>query len=385
MGGRLAPTGERIALRPFLAGRRTPGRCPGVVFTESGTAALAVAVGIACRLRSIDGQPTVLIPAYGCPDLISAAAFNGCQVKLVDLRPDSFRMSVANARDQADPQTVALIGAHLLGLREDVEALHALCRELGITFIEDAAQSPPALLVGDPGWMVVHSFGRGKPVSLLGGGALCLPPALHHRLPALEEPGFSSGVTALGKAAAYDLLRWPPAFGLAARLVEVGATRFQPLARIRRMDDVRRRALARNVQIQGQSLGTNTRAFCSYFDLCRHSRGRLRPLLGERDRTPRFPLLCATPALRNRLIDTLEQAGLGASSMYQVPLTRVSGVPAEALHPDSRKRHPRAEDFAARLLTLPVHSRVKARHVSQIVAIAERIVADHDHCPSSGE
>ncbi|RKZ65668.1 MAG: hypothetical protein DRQ44_07780, partial [Gammaproteobacteria bacterium] len=60
-------------------------------FYASGTAALAAAlVAVLAKSQKSfkSGQAEILLPAYGCPDLISAAVFAGVKPVLVDLEAD---------------------------------------------------------------------------------------------------------------------------------------------------------------------------------------------------------------------------------------------------------------------------------------------------------
>src|SRR6185437_3404662 len=76
----------------------------------------------------------------------------------------------------------------------------------------------------------------------------------------------------------------------------------------------------------------------------------------------RMPLLAATPRIRERILDRLRAAGLGASAMYQVPLNRIADVPEGVRH---QGPFPGAEALAARIFTLPTHDGVTPSVVDQ--------------------
>ena len=63
------------------------------VFFQSGTAALAAAL-MACKAARRIGQPEVLLPAYACPDLLSAVDFAGLRPVLVDFEENTPWMSI---------------------------------------------------------------------------------------------------------------------------------------------------------------------------------------------------------------------------------------------------------------------------------------------------
>jgi dTDP-4-amino-4,6-dideoxygalactose transaminase len=75
----------------------------------------------------------------------------------------------------------------------------------------------------------------------------------------------------------------------------------------------------------------------------------------------RYPLLLARNENRDALVSRLDRAGLGASVFYGKALAQIPGVPEVATDPT-----PNADDFAARLITLPVHGDVTPSDVEQM-------------------
>ena len=56
-------------------------------FFDSGTSALAASVLVAINVKGAS-DPEVILPAYGCPDLISAVVFAGKRPVLVPIQAD---------------------------------------------------------------------------------------------------------------------------------------------------------------------------------------------------------------------------------------------------------------------------------------------------------
>ena len=65
-------------------------------FFVSGTAALAAACEMAVQDSAID-NPEIIIPAYTCPDVVSAVEKAGAIPVIVDLEINSPQMSLTNA------------------------------------------------------------------------------------------------------------------------------------------------------------------------------------------------------------------------------------------------------------------------------------------------
>ena len=84
-----------------------------VRYYQSGTAALAASIMAAIRRGGVT-NPEVLLPAYGCPDLVSAAVHAGARPVLVDLEADRPWMDLEQVATGITQQTVAVIAAILL-------------------------------------------------------------------------------------------------------------------------------------------------------------------------------------------------------------------------------------------------------------------------------
>ena len=99
----LPPVGNRLCLntindasvQPFLT-------LAASRFYQSGTAALAAAISAAKLLKN-KNYPEVILPAYACPDLVSAAVFAGVKPVLVDLEAE---------RPWLDPVSYTHLRAH---------------------------------------------------------------------------------------------------------------------------------------------------------------------------------------------------------------------------------------------------------------------------------
>ena len=84
--GRIPPVGNPITIKTSNEVPVFPGSLK-TYFLNSGTAALAAGLQIAqqhCKAK----KPEVIIPAYCCPDLLSAILYNEMKPVLVDFIPD---------------------------------------------------------------------------------------------------------------------------------------------------------------------------------------------------------------------------------------------------------------------------------------------------------
>lgn len=341
----------------------------------SGTAALAAAITTAIKFKTVD-KPEVILPAYGCPDLVSAAVFAGAKPVLVDLEVDRPWMDLKQLSAGIGEKTVAIIAVNLFGISERMEKLRQLAEQAGAVLIEDSAQAFPSGSEKDiwQGDLVILSFGRGKPVSLLGGGAVLCREGdnpLQGLLTNISESPVNSSqwFTFRLKAALYNRMISPRLYWLpqAMPFLHLGETCYRPLASIEAMDQVRLSMLPANVKAyrdQSLQVQTNLTAMladldfkiCGITDLPRECK------ITNNRRLLRYPLL-VDPDVRDRLYSELRRFGLGPSLMYPSVLPKISGL--QSILPP-QKEFPAATSFARRLLTLPTHQGVGQADIAKM-------------------
>jgi hypothetical protein len=343
---------------------------------DSGTSALAVAIAAASR-RHGSSNPEAILPAYCCPDVIAACLFASVRPRLVDVPPGQWGYDTGRLRAALNSNTVAVVAVNLLGCGDDAAALLPLARANGSFLIQDSAQYLPGR--GQSGWLgdyVVLSFGRGKPLNLLRGGALAVP----------QEQPLDTGLGHAGSfrqrflagalgtrlaGVAFNTITHPRAYWLTSRLpgLGLGSTTFHPLQSV----------VTPPQSFWGQ-LGAAYSQYCAeewrlpWVDVLPES--MLLSCTGAPappdTRRLRLALLARDRLQRDRIVQALERAGLGASVMYDVALNSIAGVPGEiAACRDIRN----AEGLAGRLFTLPTHSGVTRAMVARAAAIIRDQVA----------
>ena len=302
-------------------------------FYQSGTAALAAAVMASLKRRADIRHPQVILPAYGCPDLVSAVLHAGARPVLVDLAASSTYLDLDHVREAITAQTAAIVAVRFLGIPERMRDLAQICASHKLTLIEDSAQGfpttePATYWQGD---YSVLSFGRGKPVNLLGGGAvLTRDDELRTYLPPAGSPGdsLSAAVRYRLKALAYNRLIHPLAYGLVARVpgLKLGETIYKPLHAILAMPGFVQTCLAANIAAY-RRLPNAARRIHELLQEFDAPRLRDLPAAAGFDFTNpllRYPLLAENKALRDVLYAALEP--YGASLMYKQPLYEIEGI-----------------------------------------------------------
>ena len=343
-------------------------------FFDSGTAALAASLLAAIRIKE-ESEAEVILPAYGCPDLISAVVYAGAKPVLVDLEAERPWMDLEQVSSHITARTVAVIAASLCGIAERMGALRQITEQAGVVLIEDSAQLFPGS-IAEADWqgdMVIISFGRGKPVSLLGGGAVLFrDEGLARLLP--DDPLITSGMgqrlAYRLKALLYNLLISPRSYWMLQwfPFLHLGETRYHPLEGIGALDSVRRHILNANIAHYLEQKPDTQISISAMIDSLADNGIVNLPVacqLPVQQRLLRYPLLLDS-TLRDRVYARLSASGMGVSVMYPAILPTISGLDTLLA---GQGPFPSAEQFAARLLTLPTHAGVRREDIQTMAAI----------------
>lgn len=379
MFSRLPPVGNPVCLRTAKKPVQTllQEHYPGYMaqLTASGTEALATALGCARQAKPDSSHQEVIIPGYGCPDLVSAAVYAGLIPVLVDLEPNSHQMSLKAVRDALTENTTAIVAVNFLGLPERLEMLRAIADDANCLLVEDNAQwfpEPQETLYGD---FVITSFGRGKPVNLLGGGLLLMKESLDFRLPDLHgnDHQLLYGCHYIAKATAYNLLTTPYGYGVLDRLpfTHIGETHYKHLEDIGAISATAAKYLEANIKAHlKRPLDTQQRI---REILQRNSSSLLLDMTASHSqpdkRLLRYPVLAADKDIQRDLLVALTKAGLGVTNMYGARLDRIGPVADFSRVSGSLEN---AGQFSQQLLTLPVHSRVSRSHLHKLEEVLKK-------------
>jgi len=365
---RLPPTGDPISAAERSAARAdldpADSLCSGlrrelgveeIHLFASGRAALRdLLVWLAAR----SGRREVVVPAYCCFSVPAAAVAAGLRVRLVDV---DARGAIDAGRLAALPleNAAALVVANLFGIAEPIEPLRALAQRAGVALIDDAAQTLGAESsegrVGARGDVGLLSFGRGKPLSGLGGGALAWP----RRPQGFPAPGIPAPArrTAQLRALAYGAALRPEIFRWLAALpgLHVGETRFDPSFATGPIDGaslVLCAARFPRIGVLAKARAARAKALAAL--LREHT--RFTPILappGARGVYPRLAVLAPDRATRTAALARLASAGVGASGFYPSALGEIAALRSFL---EGASQQPGAEDLAGRILTLPTHA-----------------------------
>lgn len=364
-GGR-APA-VRSALIEFFGGRQAR-------LYASGTASLSQAIAQSAA-RHPTRSPEVILPAYGCPDLVAACVHASVRPRLVDIAPSGWKYDPDRLNSSISPDTVAVVAVNLLGVGDDAAALRRTCDERHVSLIQDSAQYLPRERCEWPGHYVVLSFGRGKPMNLLYGGALIGDREAGDQ-PSPAAPRFPWGArlrSSRAAALAFNTLTRPLAYGVISKLPGTG------------FGDVVYKPLGDADPLPEHAWPRVDAAFASYCLQASYSRRVWEPVVEEWRQIGIDPLQCPSSststeplrlallapdrASRDELVERFAGRGLGPSRFYGLPLVSLPGIPDMVRQ---QGPFPHARSLADRLFTLPTHQLV----TTESVTCARSIVAE---------
>jgi dTDP-4-amino-4,6-dideoxygalactose transaminase len=354
------------------------GDAPDMVYTSSGSAALLIAL-LACKATS--QRRKVIIPAYTCPSVLAAVERAGLQAVLCDLASGQLHMDEARLADLLGEDTLAVVYVHLFGLDRRPVAIRALTQKTGAWFIEDAAQAlgnrADGKYLGGDGDLAVLSFGRGKPLSALHGGAVRvndpdLAAPVHRAMQenAAPLPAWF-GIYYRLLLAAYAVLFHPRLFALPRALpwFRIGETVYLEKIPVHHMARPGRRVLRELLTAREGIQHTRSSVARQYLaHLAPHSHAfAFIPREDDIATGPlRFPVVFKSARHKAEILRVLTELGLGASGSYPTPLDKQPGVPAYVV---AQGPFLNAKAMAAGVLTLPTHEYVQKRDIEVMTSV----------------
>jgi len=349
------------------------------LLTDSGTSALALALGAAAR----EGGGPVALPAYGCFDVATAAMAADVSVMLYDIEPTTLGPDWASLDLALRQGAGTVVISHLYGIPVDPVQARDLADEAGALLIEDAAQGSggtfEGISLGSFGSLVVLSFGRGKGLTGGSGGALFSCDARGEALVADLRDALNasaSGVADVAKVLAMWAFGRPGVYALPASLpfLHLGETLFREPAEPATMSTAAQAMLGRTLdQVPAEEAVRRHRAEALLGALKVTSAfGSVELPKGGEGGYLRLPAIASS--VETRAAAEGERARrLGIMPGYPRSLSDLAGFRPRVANA-SRPLHG-AQRLVERLVTLPTHGRLRHRDVERLQAWIEALDA----------
>jgi perosamine synthetase len=348
-------------------------------FVSSGRAATYL---ILKTLRaSADPRRThVIVPAYTCYSVPAAVIRAGLRVRILDVDPETFSYDLDGLARTDFSNVLAIVSANLYGIPNDLPALAQLANERGVYLLDDAAQSMGAFVgnraVGTFGDVGIYSFDKGKNITSIQGGVIAtnsdeMAARLAAQMATLPPPSTKYVLSMMAQLLVYAAFLHPRLYWIPGSLpfLGLGTTRYEidyPVTRYpAALGGIAARLFHRLDKIEGRRIAIAQR----YRELLANVPSVRLPRLvnGARPVYARFPLSLDSAQTKQRALDALSQAKLGATGSYPTSTFDVPEI-RESLDIDA-SRAVAARTVAERLLTLPTHPHVNDSHIDQICSI----------------
>jgi dTDP-4-amino-4,6-dideoxygalactose transaminase len=323
-----------------------------VLLTGSGTHALE----LASWLLELQPGDEVIVPSYTFSTTAAAVVMTGATPVFVDIDPTTGSLDLDSTEAALTRRTRAVYVVHYGGVAPDMDRLTAMALNARAEIVEDNAHGLGARwggrLCGSFGTLAAQSFHATKNVQCGEGGALLInDPSLRARAEVLREKGTDRSRFLRGEVDKYSWIDRGSSYLPSELTVAVLAAQLEVF-------DV--------IQVQRHAIwDTYARSLASW---AADNGVRLMSAPEKVDHPAHvFYLLAPDAASRSAMLDHLRAAGVGATFHY-IPLHSSLAGQRFGRTPNPC---PASDDFAARIIRLPLWPGMTDEEVERVIAAVQ--------------
>jgi dTDP-4-amino-4,6-dideoxygalactose transaminase len=302
----------------------------------------------------------------------------------LEVVPETLDLDYQQLEALSSQRLLCIITANLFGVLNDVPRALQIAHAKGAFVVDDAAQALGTMrnrqLAGTTGDVGIYSLGRGKPLPAGEGGVIVtdserIASVLRQELRFLPSPSWMDELELLSKVVCGSLFLAPRLFWIpnSIKFLRLGVTEFDPSFPVSRLSRVSDTLLSQRMgsledlnEVRSRNAERLTLALRDnpYFRIPEAPQGYRPTYL-------RFPLLAKDRPTRDRAVQELRGAGIGATPFYPSAICDIGGVTRHMAVDDFHR--PKAEELSRRLLTLPTHPLVRERDLNCIAEVLRSI------------
>jgi perosamine synthetase len=341
--------------------------CENCILTYSGRTALYALL----KAYGLKRNDEILMPAYMCETVSQLLIDMGFKLNFVDIEKDTYNISINDLNEKVNKSSRAIIAVHMFGNPCDMKGVMEIAKDHNLIVIEDAAQAMSAEYngrkvgaIGDSGFF---SFGRGKPITAIEGGAIVtnddkIAKKTKEIISGFEKQKRKEIIAILFKLLGYSSLR--------NRIV------YQLIHKHARNENLRKDINITNLGFKF----SNTQASIGLIQLSKldeFNRSRIEnakflrehlngvegvnlPIVST-DAKPiylRFPIRVGTESKRDKLMSTLKKSRIESSVVYPNVLPRIHGMKSSNCV--------NTEEVVRKMVALPTHPLVRKEDLEKM-------------------
>jgi dTDP-4-amino-4,6-dideoxygalactose transaminase len=294
----------------------------------------------------------VIMPSFTFVSTANAVVLRGARPRFVDVLPGTMNIDPEAVAAAITPRTKAILPVHYAGVGGDVERLVEIARANGLVLAEDAAQglgaSRGGRRLGSAGAMAALSFHETKNIGCGEGGALIVnDPAYLERAHIIRDKGTNRKAFLTGRSDKYTWVDLGSSYSVS------GLTAAFLLGQLEKLE-----------QITSRRRQIHARYMAAFRHLEHRGAVRLPQADYQSDHNAHiFFMFLRSTEDRERLIAHLSALRIQAVFHY-VPLHT---SPFARAHLEATPSLPVTEEFAQRLLRLPLYNTITDDEVDRVI------------------
>ena len=319
-----------------------------------------------------DGKNEVIMPAYTCYSVAAAIAEANLKIKICDINPNTLDYNYDELEQLVCNKTLCVIVTQLFGMRTDYSELKKIIQNKTVYIIEDAAQCEPKLNNNENGQdFIIYSLGRGKPLSVMGGGVLACHNAIFNKLIRqkyllLPESSFFYEIKKLIEIFVNDIFLEPYLFWIPYNIkyLNLGKTIYPENIKISKLTKFQKHLFFHQID-RMQHISSSRRKVSEYYK--KELKGKYIEKFIETDvASVRFPVYLKRDIAELSECEISELRKLGITSMYPDTINHLRNI--KEYHINHGVEFKGSEWIVHHLLTLPTHEYIEEGVQKKIVS-----------------
>lgn len=350
--------GSKDKIKEFEQAISKYNNCENSILTYSGRTALYALL----KAYGTKKGDEIIMPSFMC-ETVSQMLFDmEYKLNFVDINPNTYNIDIDDLNKRISRNTKVILAVHMFGIPCDMHSIMDIAQDNNAIVIEDAAQAMGAEYHGQKVGTIAESgffsFGRGKPITAMGGGAIVTNDdniARKSRAIVSDFKRKQSNILTLIQLLGYSSIRNREIYNLVHKMVRGEGFRASinldnikyrfsdmqasiGLSQLQMLDEFNEKRRCNAILLAKQLKK------CDSINLPEISNHSLPIFL-------RFPIRVCNTIQRDKLMHLLEKSGIETSVVYPIPLPY--------LHNTTNETCQKTEVVTKNVITLPTHPVMK--------------------------